>query len=162
MRGFTPLKRNCPICNGTRSDCRQSQETGIIHCRANPSSLPTGWKFIKDDTVANNYKYILDRSAPGLGKSHSAGIALPAAFNSEKLWYISNDHRNPTTSVIQSNYADLCESQKLTIYSRSDRHTALTRAAKFNIFLDATITRERLALLLGIDPEEIYVIEQER
>jgi hypothetical protein len=57
--------------------------------------------------VANNYKYILDRSAPGLGKSHGAGIALPAAFNSEKLWYISNDHRNPTTSVIQSNYTDL-------------------------------------------------------
>ncbi len=49
MRGFTRLKRNCPICNGDRSDCRQSQKTGIVHCRANPSSLPTGWKFIKDD-----------------------------------------------------------------------------------------------------------------
>lgn len=57
--------------------------------------------------VENNYKYILDRSAPGLGKSYSAGVALPAAFNAEKLWYISNDHRNPTTSVIQSNYTDL-------------------------------------------------------
>src|SRR4028118_696604 len=49
MKGFIPLKRNCPICNGDRSDCRQSQKTGIVHCRANLSSLPTGWKFIKDD-----------------------------------------------------------------------------------------------------------------
>jgi hypothetical protein len=54
-----------------------------------------------------------------------------------------------------------CEWQKLTIYNRSNRHAALTRAAKFNIFLDATITREQLGLLLEVDPEEIYVIEQE-
>lgn len=49
MRGFTRLKRNCPICNGIRSDCRQARETGIVHCRANPNSLPMGWKFIKED-----------------------------------------------------------------------------------------------------------------
>jgi hypothetical protein len=59
------------------------------------------------DAVKEGYRYILDKSAPGLGKSHAAGIALPDAFDTEKLWYISADHRNPTTGVIESNYVDL-------------------------------------------------------
>jgi hypothetical protein len=54
-----------------------------------------------------------------------------------------------------------CEWQKLTIFTKSERHTAVAAAAKFNIFLDATIDRKRLALLLGIDPSEIYVVGQE-
>ncbi len=44
---------------------------------------------------------------------------------------------------------------------KSDRHARIARAAKFNIFLDATTTKEQLALLLEIDPEEIYVVQQE-
>ncbi len=61
----------------------------------------------QDAVVTKGYRYILDRSDPGLGKSHAAGIALPDAFGAEKLWYISADHRNPTTGVIESNYVDL-------------------------------------------------------
>lgn len=30
---FHSLKRNCPICIGTRSDCRQNIHSGLIHCR---------------------------------------------------------------------------------------------------------------------------------
>jgi len=59
------------------------------------------------DAVAQGFRYILDASAPGLGKSHAAGIALPEAFGAEKLWYLSSDHRNPTTGVIEANYIDL-------------------------------------------------------
>jgi len=59
------------------------------------------------DAATQGYQYILDKSAPSLGKSHAAGIALPDAFAVEKLWYISTDHRNPTTGVIESNYVDL-------------------------------------------------------
>lgn len=59
------------------------------------------------DAVNQGYQYILDASAPGLGKSHAAGIALPEAFEAEKLWYLSSDHRNPTTGVIEANYVDL-------------------------------------------------------
>jgi hypothetical protein len=59
------------------------------------------------DAINQGYKYILDTSAPGLGKSHAAGIALPDAFGVEKIWYLANDHRNPTTGVIESNYVDL-------------------------------------------------------
>jgi hypothetical protein len=29
---FTLLKGSCPVCNGTRKDCRQSKETGLIFC----------------------------------------------------------------------------------------------------------------------------------
>ena len=59
------------------------------------------------DAINQGYKYILDTSAPGLGKSHAAGIALPDAFCVEKIWYLANDHRNPTTGIIESNYVDL-------------------------------------------------------
>lgn len=59
------------------------------------------------EAVTKGWKHILDKSAPGLGKSHSAGIALPDAFAVEKLWYFALDHRNPTTGVIEQNYTDL-------------------------------------------------------
>lgn len=62
---------------------------------------------IWQDAAAQGYRYILDTSAPGLGKSHAAGIALPEAFGAEKLWYLSRDHRNPTTGVVELNYVDL-------------------------------------------------------
>jgi hypothetical protein len=59
------------------------------------------------EAVTKGWKHILDKSAPGLGKSHAAGIALPDAFAVEKLWYFALDHRNPTTGVIEQNYTDL-------------------------------------------------------
>ncbi|HEY9604858.1 MAG TPA: hypothetical protein V6C85_24860 [Allocoleopsis sp.] len=59
------------------------------------------------EAVTKGWKHILDESAPGLGKSHAAGIALPDAFAVEKLWYFALDHRNPTTGVIEQNYTDL-------------------------------------------------------
>ncbi len=54
-----------------------------------------------------DYKYILDTSAAGSGKSHYIGTLEPSDLKAAKLWYISNDHRNPTTSTIESNYVDL-------------------------------------------------------
>jgi hypothetical protein len=54
-----------------------------------------------------------------------------------------------------------CASTLLTIFTHSYRHASVARGAKFNVFLDATITREHLALLLEVEPEEIYVVEQE-
>ena len=58
---FRPLKRNCPICSGTRRDCRESTHTGLIHCRHDVTSVeevcvkklpplpaaPVGQRFIK-------------------------------------------------------------------------------------------------------------------
>jgi hypothetical protein len=62
---------------------------------------------IWQDAVKAGYKYILDKSPPGGGKSWTAGNARPAAFSVEKLWYLANNHRNPTTGVIEKNYVDL-------------------------------------------------------
>ncbi|HEY9873099.1 MAG TPA: hypothetical protein V6D12_06670 [Candidatus Obscuribacterales bacterium] len=39
MSAFRSLKRDCPVCNGARKDCRQNTLTNLIHCRhseANP------------------------------------------------------------------------------------------------------------------------------
>ena len=53
-----------------------------------------------------------------------------------------------------------CEKGRLTIFSRSTRHTHVIKSLKFNIYLDGTISAERLGLLLDIAPEEILAIEQ--
>lgn len=57
--------------------------------------------------VAKGWQHILDRSAPGLGKSHAVGEALPEDFGLKHLWYLANDHRNPTTLTVEQNYFDL-------------------------------------------------------
>ncbi len=36
---FKSLGRRCPVCNGTRKDCRESTTTGLIHCRTDNPSL---------------------------------------------------------------------------------------------------------------------------
>ncbi|NEP42149.1 MAG: hypothetical protein F6K35_24180 [Okeania sp. SIO2H7] len=48
----------------------------------------------------------------------------------------------------------------LTISIPSDRHTSVARAAKTNVFVDATLSRDDLALILGCEPKEIEVIRQ--
>ncbi|AFZ22204.1 hypothetical protein [Allocoleopsis franciscana] len=47
--GFRSLKRNCPICAGVRSDCRENRDNGLIHCRAPIATLPSGWRFVGED-----------------------------------------------------------------------------------------------------------------
>ena len=42
------LKRNCPICNGTRSDCRENTQSGLIHCRHDVVSAP-GYRSVGED-----------------------------------------------------------------------------------------------------------------
>lgn len=49
---------------------------------------------------------------------------------------------------------------KLIINIRDDRFADIAKAAKLNVFLDATISREDLADKLGIDPSEIFVVKQ--
>lgn len=50
--------------------------------------------------------------------------------------------------------------ESLTITQTKHRHRELVRAAKAAIFLDATLTREDLALALGVAPEDIYCIRE--
>jgi hypothetical protein len=60
------------------------------------------------ETQSVGWQHVLDNSAPGLGKSHDAGCAKPDNFvKIEKLFYLSADHRNPTTMTVEENYTDL-------------------------------------------------------
>ncbi len=48
------------------------------------------------------YKYALDTSGTGSGKSFDAGIATPELFAVRQLIYASAEHRNPTTPTLKS------------------------------------------------------------
>ncbi|TWH62699.1 hypothetical protein [Dulcicalothrix desertica] len=59
------------------------------------------------EAVEKGWHDILDLSAPGLGKSYSAGLTVAEDFNIENLYYLATDHRNPTTETVEQNYVDL-------------------------------------------------------
>lgn len=59
------------------------------------------------EAVQKGWQHILDKSAPGLGKSHTAGSMTAEEFGSRQLWYLANDHRNPTTLTVETNFVDL-------------------------------------------------------
>lgn len=61
------------------------------------------WK----EAVELGWQHILDKSAPGLGKSHTAGSMTAKEFESRQLWYLACDHRNPTTLTVETNFLDL-------------------------------------------------------
>jgi hypothetical protein len=52
------------------------------------------------------YKYVLDTSNTGSGKSFDAGRSTPELFGARQAIYISDQHRNVTTSTLTS-WADL-------------------------------------------------------
>ncbi len=52
------------------------------------------------------YKYVLDLSACGTGKSHTVGIVQPEDFGAHRVIYISPEHRNPTTATL-AEWSDL-------------------------------------------------------
>lgn len=64
--------------------------------------LPHQREEIFQEAIRKNYKYILDRSGTGSGKSTSY-----AKFDFEKGIYFSPDHRNPTTKEVEETFYDL-------------------------------------------------------
>lgn len=46
-------RRNCPVCNGARNDCRQNQTTLLVHCRDNNAN-PLDWIFRGQDAWGFN------------------------------------------------------------------------------------------------------------
>ncbi len=53
----------------------------------------------------SGWQFIIDRSAPGLGKSHDAGLLLhpdeAEERNTSKVWYFSPSHTNPPTATVE-------------------------------------------------------------
>ena len=54
MNKFTSLKNNCPVCSGTRRDCRQNTSNDLIHCRHDVIGAPPGFKYIGVDKIGFN------------------------------------------------------------------------------------------------------------
>jgi hypothetical protein len=52
------------------------------------------------------YKYVLDTSTTGSGKSFDAGRSTPELFGARQVIYISDQHRNVTTTTLKA-WADL-------------------------------------------------------
>lgn len=60
MTSFRPLKQNCPICNGARTDCRENTKSGLIHCRYDAIGTPAGWRFVGEDSIGFNMWIVND------------------------------------------------------------------------------------------------------
>lgn len=76
-----------------------------------PGTRLATWK----DAVAKGFKYILDQSGTGEGKSHDAGLAQPEDFEAKQLLYFAANHYDPSTKTL-ADWADL-----------HGRHNGLTR-----------------------------------
>lgn len=59
------------------------------------------------ESVTKGWSHILDKSAPGLGKSYAAGSLSANCMGMNQLMYMASDHRNPTTLTIEKNYFDV-------------------------------------------------------
>lgn len=79
-RGFQPLPQHTEIVEYDSCDRQQ----------------------VWQQAIDQGYQYILDQSGTGSGKSYTAGQLTPEAFGMRQLFYVSSDHRNPTTDTLQS------------------------------------------------------------
>ncbi|ADI66274.1 PriCT-2 domain-containing protein [Trichormus azollae] len=53
------------------------------------------------DATQSGKKFILDLSHTGAGKSHTVGEFMPEQFGVNTLFYVSNEHRNPSVATIE-------------------------------------------------------------
>lgn len=89
-----------------------------------PGELPIPAEYVQEDSpkiifapgqrpvllqeaVEKGFHDILDTSHPGTHKTTDAGNARPAALCVEKLWYFTQQSRNPATPSIEQNYPPL-------------------------------------------------------
>lgn len=63
----------------------------------------TLWK----EAAAKGWTHVLDKSAPGLGKSHTVGSLTADYIGFKQIMYFAADHRNPTTITIEKNFVDV-------------------------------------------------------
>lgn len=84
------------------------------------------WK----EAVAQGYRYILDQSGTGEGKSHDTGLATPEDFGVAKLLYLSAGHYAPTAPTL-AQWPDLHGRHNgLTRETQADGSTRLKRAGR--------------------------------
>jgi hypothetical protein len=87
--------------------------------------------------IAQGYRYILDTSVPGTGKSHDSGRVNPADFGLRQAIYLSDQHRNPTvhTLEISNGWVDLeARHGGLSYVSSPNGTSRLQRTAKGDLY----------------------------
>jgi ribosomal protein S14 len=70
------------------------------------------------NAIAAGYRYVLDISQPGTGKSFDSGRVTPESFDVRQVIYLSDQHRNPTVETLDQGWEDL-----------EARHGGLSRVA---------------------------------
>jgi hypothetical protein len=85
-----------------------------------------------NEAYEKGYKHLLDTTPTGHFKSHDAGNINLETFgidpndkdNKTRIFYLSPEHRNPTTATVETNYVDL-EARHPGLNYDTDRKTAL-------------------------------------
>lgn len=108
------------------------------------------------------FKYVLDRSTTGSGKSHSAGELTPEGLGVAQLFYVDDQHRNPTAPTLKD-WTDLpARHQGLISEQKPDGSTVLRRVkagetpeVKENCIRIDTLNALRAANVSGADTAKI-------
>lgn len=77
--------------------------------------------------IAQGYRHILDTSGTGAGKSHDAGLLTPETLGAKKLFYVSEEHRNPSVQTLIEGWVD-CPPRHNGFFR--DEHDRLRRQGK--------------------------------
>lgn len=95
---------------GTRKLSRKDAPSGFASAKSEPAAVveyEAGDRLSTWNQAINaGFKYVLDTSGTGGGKSYDTGLIEPELWGFERAWYISPEHRNPSTATLAS-WADL-------------------------------------------------------
>lgn len=72
----------------------------VIECKQS-EYLPGQRLAVWQNALAQGYRYILDTSPPGSGKSYDSGCVEPELFQAKQIIYASDQHRNPTVTTLE-------------------------------------------------------------
>ncbi|MDF5729363.1 MAG: hypothetical protein PUP92_15415 [Rhizonema sp. PD38] len=113
------------------------------------------------EAIAAGWKHILDNSPTGTFKSHDAGIAQPAAFGMDKLWYFTSHARNVTTETVERNYDYLNVRNSGMVWDYTPNGKAYLRWPKTGELPDTTGNCHRSSIFAALRNKNISIDEGE-
>ncbi|MBD2082894.1 hypothetical protein [Leptolyngbya sp. FACHB-17] len=72
----------------------------VVECEQS-EYLPGQRLAVWQTAIAQGYRFILDTSPPGSGKSYDSGHVEPELFQAKQVIYASDQHRNPTVTTLE-------------------------------------------------------------
>ena len=83
----------------------------------------------------SGFRYVLDISPPGTGKSYDCGCITPDDFDVQQVIYLSDQHRNPTVETLErsNGWSDLEARHGGLVRTSSNSGTRLQRSNKGDI-----------------------------